>query len=109
MGAMSKMDLNNHINRTMKEDMPYLRDVDKFALTNAAYNAIAGYKNFFEGRAKHPRFKSRKDSKQAYTTNWTHGNIAVIPPEKKDSVRGKVKLPKLGLVDAVIHLSLIHI
>lgn len=103
MGSMSKMDLNNHVNRVMKEDAPYLKEVDKFALTNAVYHVAAGYKNFFEGRAKHPRFKSRKDSKQSYTTNWTNGNIKVIPPEKKGTVRGKVKLPKLGLVDAVIH------
>ena len=52
MGSMSKMDLNNHVNRVMKEDAPYLKEVDKFALTNAVYHVAAGYKNFFEGRAK---------------------------------------------------------
>lgn len=103
MQSMSKIDLNNYVNRVLKNDFLYLKDVDKFALTNAVHSVAAGYKNFFEGRAGHPKFKSRKNDKQSYTTDWTNGNIAIINQEKKGTVHGKVKLPKLGLVDAVIH------
>ncbi|GBF71405.1 transposase [Lawsonibacter asaccharolyticus] len=67
--------------------------MDKFALTNAVYHVAAGYKNFFEGRAKHPRFKSRKDSKQSYTTNWTNGNIKVIPPERRAQSAARSSCP----------------
>ena len=101
--TMSRNELNNYANRVWKEDYPYLREVDKFALTNAIYNLDTAYKNFFEGRAKYPQFKSKKSSRQSYTTNWTNNNIRIIPPAKKGTVRGQVKLPKLGLVDAVIH------
>lgn len=101
--TMSKNELNNYVNRSWKVDFPFLREVDKFALTNAIGNLDTAYKNFFAGRAEYPKFKSRKDSRQSYTTNWTNNNIQVIPPEKKGTVRGWVKLPKLGLVSAVIH------
>ena len=44
------MDMNNYCNRFMKDDMPFLRDVDKFALTNSIYDAFDAFKNFFEKR-----------------------------------------------------------
>jgi len=44
------------------------------------------YKNFFEGRAEFPKFKSRKH-KQSYTTNMVNGNIKL-----SDS---HIKLPKI--------------
>ena len=50
MKAFSKMDMNNYCNRFMKDDMPFLRDVDKFALTNSIYDAFDAFKNFFEKR-----------------------------------------------------------
>ena len=44
----------------------------------------------FEGRAKYPRFKSRREPEQTYRANFTNGNIRV---------RGnRLKLPKLGWV-----------
>ena len=101
--TMSRNELNNYANRVWKVDYPYLREVDKFALTNAIYHLDTAYKNFFEGRAEYPQFKSKKASRQSYTTNWTNNNIQIIPPAKRGTVRGQVKLPKLGVVDAVIH------
>ena len=101
--TMSKNELNNYVNRAWKVDFPFLREVDKFALTNAIYNMNMAFKNFFEKRAAYPKFKSKKDKHQSYTTNWSNNNIQIVPPEKKGTVRGWVKLPKLGLVSAVIH------
>lgn len=100
MKAFSKMDMNNYCNRFMKDDMPFLRDVDKFALTNSIYDAFDAFKNFFEKRTGYPRFKSRKAPMQSYSTNMTKGNIAVIHGRKK---KGFVQLPKLGRVSAYIH------
>jgi putative transposase len=72
-----------------KSEFPFLKEVDSLALANAQINLQTAYKNFFEGRAEFPKFKSRKH-KQSYTTNLVNGNI-----ELKD---GHIKLPKLKLV-----------
>lgn len=102
MQRMSKTDLNNFCNQQWKNDFPWLREVDKFALTNSLYNLDRAQINFFEGRASAPKFKSRKD-KQSYTTNFTNGNIKVIPPSKGKTPIGGIQLPKLGVVRANIH------
>lgn len=95
--SMTKTDLNNFCNHAWKDEFVYLRDVDKFALTNSLYHLMNGYTNFFEGRTKHPKFKSKKN-KQSYTTNETNGNIAIVYGEQD-----AIKLPKVGLVPALIH------
>src|SRR5579875_1500232 len=77
-----------------KNEFPFLKEVDSLALANAQINLQNAYKNFFEGRAEFPKFKSRKH-KQSYTTNMVNGNIAL-----KDS---HIKLPKLKLVKIKQH------
>ena len=106
MGSLSKDAVNDYCNHHWKQEMPWLKEVDKFALTNSIYHLDAARKNFFEGRAGPPKFKSRKD-KQSYTTNYTNNNIEVIPVFRwehgKKTKRGFVKLPKIGMVPAIIH------
>ena len=75
--TMSKTDMNNYCNRAWKEEFSFLREVDKFALTNSIYDLDTAYKNFFEGRAKFPRFKSKKNPRNSYSTNFTNKNISV--------------------------------
>ena len=87
--------LNNWCNRSLKDEFPFLRDVDKFALTNAAWALAGAYERMFDGTARHPRFKSRRRSRRSYTTNLTGSNIAVLD--------GCIKLPRIGKVKAVIH------
>ena len=43
-----------------------------------------------KSRTNNPRFKSKKNQVQSYTTKHTNGNIAVVDHY--------IKLPKLGLV-----------
>ena len=71
--------------------------MDKFALTNAIYNMDSAYQKFFREHAGYPKFKSKHNNHQSYTTNFTNGNIAV------DFKNGKVKLPKLKKVKAKLH------
>ena len=54
----------------LKQDVNYafLKEVDSIALQQALRNLDAGYTNFFEHRAAHPRFKSKKSTKQSYRT-----------------------------------------
>ena len=100
MTTFSKLDMNNYCNRFLKESYPFLREVDKFALTNSIYDAFKAYKTFFEKRAGYPRFKARKVPVQTYSTNMSNYNIAVIHGRKK---HGFVRLPKLGNVRTAIH------
>ena len=44
---------------TYKSEFPFLKEVDSLALANAQINLQVAYKNFFEGRAKYPKFKSQ--------------------------------------------------
>lgn len=95
--SMSRTDCNNYCNRELKTQYEWLREVDKFALTNAIYNMNSAYRNFFKEQAGYPRFKSKHDSRKSYTTNFTNGNISV------DFDTGKIKLPKLKQVRARLH------
>lgn len=49
-----------------KDEFPFLKEVDSLALANAQINLQKAYKNFFEGRAEFPKFKSRKHKQVLY-------------------------------------------
>ncbi len=95
--SVSKTDCNNYCNRELKKEYEWLKDVDKFALTNAIYNMDAAYRKFFKEHAGYPKFKSKRDNHKSYTTNYTNENIVV------DFEKGRVKLPKLKMVKAKLH------
>ncbi len=95
--SVSKTGCNNYCNRELKKEYEWLKEADKFALTNAIYNMDAAFQKFFREHAGYPKFKSRHDSRKSYTTNFTNGNIAA------DFEDGKIKLPKLKQVKAKFH------
>ena len=95
--SVSKTDCNNYCNRELKNIYEWLKEVDKFALTNAIYNMDSAYQKFFKEHAGYPKFKSKHERHKSYTTNFTNGNIAV------DFENGKIKLPKLKEVKAKLH------
>ena len=57
-----------------KEDFPFLKEVDAFALCNTQLNRNAALKAFFSHRSGFPKFKSKRND-QSYTTNMINGNI----------------------------------
>src|SRR5690625_2119202 len=69
-----------------KDEFPFLKEVDSLALANAQINLQNAYKRFFEGDAKFPKFKSKKD-KQSYTTNMVNSNIKLED--------GHINIPKI--------------
>ena len=77
-----------------KDEFPWLREVDSFALCNVQLNLNKGYKSFFQSKFGFPNFKSKK-SAQSYKTNNNKGAIALLD--------GKVKLPKVGWVKLKLH------
>ncbi|MCD7801229.1 MAG: IS200/IS605 family element RNA-guided endonuclease TnpB [Ruminococcus sp.] len=93
--SMNKTSCNNYCNQVLKPQYEWLKEVDKFALTNSIYNMDTAYQKFFKEHAGYPRFKSRHNHRKSYTTNFTNNNIAVS--------KNSIKLPKLRQVKAKIH------
>ena len=106
--SMSKIDMNNYCNRVMKKEFEWLKEVDKWALTNSIYNLDEAYKNFFR-RIKQgqgvgfPKFKSKKNNRNSYKTNFSNGNIKV------DFTNNKIQLPKLKWVKAKVHREFVGV
>jgi len=94
--TLYKIDCNNYCNRELKIQYPWLKDVDKFALTNSIYNLDKAFQNFFTSikngsdNKGFPKFKSKHNNHYSYTTSFTKNNIEIK--------ENKIKLPKLRWV-----------
>ena len=95
--TMSKIDCNNFVNQNLKKEYEWLKEVDKFALTNSVYNMDSAYQKFFKEHAGYPKFKSKKNNRKSYSTNSTNNNIEI------DFDNNKIKLPKLKWIKAKVH------
>ncbi|MBO0601252.1 transposase [Sporosarcina sp. E16_3] len=74
----------------LKSELDWLKEVDSIALQSSLKNLADSYSRFFKKQNQAPRFKSKKNNVQSYTTKHTNGNIAIAG--------NHLKLPKLGLV-----------
>lgn len=72
------------------EETSFLKEADKFALQNEVKFLRMAFDNYFNHRAKRPKFKSKKKAICSYQTNFTNNNIVIND--------GNIKLPKLGLI-----------
>lgn len=102
--SMSKIDLNNYCNRELKKKYEWLREVDKWSLTNSIYNMDSAYQKFFNEHTGYPKFKSKRDNKKSYNTNC---NYTGKPTIEVSFEKNKIKLPKLKWVKAKIHREFI--
>ncbi|MGE7636013.1 IS200/IS605 family element RNA-guided endonuclease TnpB [Bacillus paramycoides] len=73
-----------------KQGTIWLKEVDSIALQSTLKNLADAFSRFFKKQNDVPRFKSKKNKIQSYTTKQTNGNISIVG--------NKMKLPKLGLV-----------
>jgi putative transposase len=91
--GLGQVALNSLLPKLKKaEDTQWLADCYSQVLQATTLNLTAAYKNFFEGRARFPRFKSQ------------HGRQSIQYPQKVKIVNGNVRLPgKIGEVIAKIH------
>ena len=82
-----------------KDEYQYLKEVDSLALANAQIHLQTAMKNHFDKKRKKrtgfPKFKSAKRSRRSYTTNNQKGTVALV--------QNGIRLPKTGIVKAVIH------
>jgi putative transposase len=76
----------------------YLKEVDSQALTSAWVNLTNAFSNFFKGQTSHPRYKSKHNSKQSYTSHTTNNNIRLEG--------NYIKVPKLGYIKLRKHREL---
>lgn len=84
-----------------QDEYSFLRDVDSIALQQSLRDLDRGFKNFFEKRTKHPRFKSKHNNRQSYRTINQKDNIRIV---------GKyIKLPKIGYVKIKQSMDVGHI
>ena len=79
----------------------WLKEPDSIALQQSLRDLDRSFVNFFEKRAKHPRFKSKHDNHQSYRTLNQGNNIRIT---------GRyIKLPKLGYVKIKQSMAVGHI
>lgn len=74
----------------LKKKFPWLKEVDSIALQSAVRNLADALKRFRQGESEEPRFKSKRNPTQSYTTKFTNDNIAFYDHF--------LRLPKVGLV-----------
>ena len=80
-----------------KEKYLWLKEVDSLALTNAQKNLETAYDNFF--KIGFPKFKAKRKTKKAYTTNNVNNNIKIV--------NNYLKIPKIkSLIKIKIHRNI---
>ncbi len=85
--SSNAIQLHRQLNALKKTEFPWMYEVSKCAPQEALRDLDRAYKNFFEGRAKYPKFKHRKLGAGSFRLT---GSIRVF----KDSVQ----LPRIGMV-----------
>lgn len=88
----------NYLLTDLKKTYLWLSEVDSTALTSANDALASAFKNFFAKKAKFPKFHKKKYS-ASYTTKHIQGSNNI------EIGSNFVKLPKAGIVKAVIHRS----
>lgn len=93
--SVSKRRLQDHIVKLKKR--PYyawLKEVNSQSLLATLEHLDAAFSNFFSGRTKFPRFKSKRCHWHSYA-NPQHTEVSFE--------EGKIKLPKIGWIKAKLH------
>ena len=87
-----------------KKEYEFLKEVDSLALADAQMNLDKAYKNFFRDRSiGFPKFKSKKNPVQSYTTNNQNGTVNIFEnclklPKLKELVKIKVHRKIEGII-----------
>lgn len=84
-----------------QDNFAFLKEVDSIALQQSLRDLDRGFKNFFEKRTGHPRFKSKGNNHQSYRTINQDNNIRIVDKH--------IKLPKLGYVKIKQSMEVGHI
>ena len=82
----------------LKEELPWLKEVNAQSLQQSIHNLSRAFTNFFEGRAEEPTFKKKHDPEQAFTVPQSYA---------VDFKQGTVKLPKIGTLKVKYHRTFV--
>jgi len=74
----------------LKKNYVWLKEVDSIALQASVENVADAYSRYYKKQSEKPKFKSKKNPVQSYTTKSTNGNIKIL--------NRHIQLPKIGLV-----------
>ena len=90
--GISKYDMIKELPKLKKqEETEWLTQTYSQSLQSVCLNLSRAFVNFFEKRAKYPRFKCK------------HGKQSLIYPQHIKLTENKIYFPKLDWIDAVIH------
>ncbi|MEM7591360.1 MAG: RNA-guided endonuclease TnpB family protein [Cyanobacteria bacterium P01_A01_bin.83] len=90
--GIAKYDMIKQLPKLKKqEETEWLKETYSQSLQSVCLNLSRAFVNFFEKRAKYPRFKSR------------HGKQSLIYPQNIKISENKIYFPKLDWMTAVIH------
>jgi putative transposase len=79
----------------LKKEHEWLHDAYSQVLQASLRNLSASFQNFFEKRARYPRFKSK------------HGKQSIQYPQNVKIVGSKIHFPKVGDIESVIHREIV--
>lgn len=83
--SSNSIDQHRELNRLKPTDFPWMYEVSKCAPQEAMRDLDKAFKNFFDKRSRHPRFKSKKRGLGGFRLT---GSITIEA--------GRVKLPRIG-------------
>ena len=90
--GIAKYDMIKQLPKLKKlEETEWLKETYSQSLQSVCLNLSRAFVNFFEKRAKYPRFKSK------------FGKQSLIYPQNVKLAENKIYFPKLDWIDAVIH------
>ena len=90
---ISAYELKKEIKPLKNGKLPWLKDVSNKAASEAVIDACKAYENFFRGKSKKPKFKSRKRSKTSYYVYNLRVEDKVVKIEKVGSIKIKEQIP----------------
>lgn len=92
--SISEFDMNYKIRHELRDEQaPWMKEVSAKAIEFAVADLYAGYKNFFERRAKYPNFRSKHQRQHFHD----RGSIVV------NFKRGLISIPKIKDIPCVFH------
>lgn len=74
----------------LKKELPWLKEPDSTSLQSTLKDLDFAYQKFFKEKKGYPKFKSKKNPVQSYTSKCNNSSIKIID--------NTIKLPKLGPV-----------
>ena len=74
----------------LKKELPWLKEPDSTSLQSTLKDLDFAYQKFFKEKKGYPKFKSKKNPVQSYTSKCNNSSVRII-----DNI---IKLPKIGLV-----------